>query len=183
MTARSLLLATLLVCIPFTSTLAADKRIALVIGNSAYQNVAQLDNPKNDAALMARTLKDLGFTLIGDGAQINLDKAALDKAIQSFSQQLQGADVALFYYAGHGVQIRGTNYLVPVNANPTREADVDFQMVDVNLVMRQMHSSGTRLNLVMLDACRNNPFGGRGLRSAEGGLAQIHAPEGSFISY
>src|ERR1700680_4174223 len=120
MTARSLLVTTLLVCIPLTRTPAADKRIALVIGNSAYQNIAHLDNPKNDAALMARTLKDLGFTLIGDGARLNLDKAALDKAIQSFGQQLQGAEVALFYYAGHGVQIRGSNYIVPVNANPTR---------------------------------------------------------------
>jgi len=183
MTARSLFLATLLVCIPFTSTPAADKRIALVIGNSAYQNVAQLDNPKNDAALMARTLKDLGFTLIGDGAQINLDKAALDKAIQSFSQQLQGAAVALFYYAGHGVQIRGSNYLVPVNANPSREADVDFQMVDLDLVLRQMGAAGTRLNLVILDACRNNPFGGRGLRGTDPGLAQVRAPEGTLISY
>jgi hypothetical protein len=161
----------------------AEKRVALVVGNSAYQNVTPLDNPSNDAALMADTLKALGFTLVGDGAQLNLEKTAFDNVVQSFGRQLQGADVALFYYAGHGVQIRGTNYLVPVNANPTREADVDFQMVDVNLVMRQMHSSGTRLNLVMLDACRNNPFGGRGLRSAEGGLAQIHAPEGSFISY
>ena len=71
---------------------------------------------------------------------------------------------AMFYYAGHGVQVRGSNYLVPVGANPTREADVDFQMVDVNLVLNQMNGSGTRLNLVILDACRNNPFGGRGLR-------------------
>jgi uncharacterized caspase-like protein len=78
-------------------------------------------------------------------------------------RQLEGADVGLFYYAGHGVQLHGTNYLVPVNANPTREADVDFQMVDVALVLRQMEASGTRLNLVILDACRNNPFGGRGL--------------------
>jgi uncharacterized protein YraI len=91
--------------------------------------------------------------------------------------------VALFYYAGHGVQVRGANYLVPVGANPTREADVDFQMVDVALVLRQMESAGTRLNLVLLDACRNNPLGGRGLRSADAGLAQMRAPEGTLISY
>jgi TPR repeat protein len=161
----------------------AEKRVALVVGNSAYQNVARLDNPTNDASLMAATLKDLGFTLVGDSAQLNLEKAALDLAVQRFGKQLQGADVALFYYAGHGVQVRGSNYLVPVNANPTREADVDFQMMDINLVLDQMQGSGTRLNLVILDACRNNPFGGRGLRSAEGGLAQIRAPEGSLISY
>ena len=72
---------------------------------------------------------------------------------------------------------------MPVSANPTREADVDFQMVDVNLVLRQMQGSGTRLNMVILDACRNNPFGARGLRSSDGGLAQMRAPEGTLISY
>src|SRR4051812_21892216 len=109
----------------------AEKRIALVVGNSAYQNNTRLDNPKNDALLMADTLSGLGFSLIGGRAQTDLDKAALDLAIQNFGRQIQGADVTLFYYAGHGVQVSGSNYLVPVGANPTREADVDFQMVDV----------------------------------------------------
>jgi hypothetical protein len=162
---------------------AAEKRVALVIGNSAYQNVTRLDNPRNDATLVAETLSGLGFTLIGGRAQLDLDKATLDVDVQNFGRQIQGADVALFYYAGHGVQVNGSNYLVPVGANPTREADVDFQMVDVNLVLRQMQGSGTRLNVVILDACRNNPFGGRGLRSADGGLAQLRAPEGTLISY
>src|SRR6202022_1791271 len=162
---------------------AAEKRIALVVGNSAYQNITRLDNPRNDATLMADTLSSLGFTLIGGRAQLDLDKAALDTDVQNFGRQIQGADVALFYYAGHGVQVNGSNYLVPVGANPTREADVDFQMVDINLVLRQMQGSGTRLNMVILDACRNNPFGARGLRSADGGLAQMRAPEGTLISY
>jgi Caspase domain/YARHG domain len=161
----------------------ADKRVALVVGNSAYQNVSPLLNPKNDALLMADTLKRLGFSLVGGGAQVDLDKSHFDAAVQSFGNQLIGADVALFYYAGHGLQVRGTNYLVPVTANPVREADVDFQMVDVALVLRQMDGSGTKLNLVILDACRNNPFGGRGLRSSDGGLAQIRAPEGTLLSY
>jgi len=125
----------------------------------------------------------LGFELAGGGAQLNLDKAALDTAVQNFGLQLQGAAVALFYYAGHGVQVHGANYLVPINANPTREVDVDFQMLEVNLVLRQMEASRTRLNLVILDACRNNPFGGRGLRGSEPGLAQMQAPEGTVISY
>ena len=162
---------------------AADKRVALVVGNSAYQNITRLDNPSHDAVLMADTLLGLGFTLIGGRAQLDLDKAALDTSVQNFGRQVQGADVALFYYAGHGVQVNGSNYLVPVSANPTREADVDFQMVDVNLVLRQMQGSGTRLNMVILDACRNNPFGARGLRSSDGGLAQMRAPEGTLISY
>ncbi len=162
---------------------AAEKRVALVIGNSAYQNVSRLANPKNDAQLVADTLRRLGFTLVGGQAQVELDKASFDSAIQRFGSQLMGADVALFYYAGHGIQLRGTNYLVPISANPAREADVDFQMVDVSLVLRQMEGAGTRLNIVILDACRNNPFGGRGLRAADGGLAQIRAPEGTLLSY
>jgi uncharacterized caspase-like protein len=162
---------------------AADKRVALVIGNSAYQNVARLENPVNDARLMADTLRGLGFTLVGGGAQLNLDKAGFDNAVQSFGNQVVGADVGLFYYAGHGVQVRNSNYLVPVSANPTREADVFVQMVDIAVVLSQMEGSGTKLNLVILDACRNNPFGGRGLRSTDAGLAQIRAPEGTLISY
>lgn len=167
----------------FAGPAAAEKRIALVVGNSAYQNITRLDNPKNDAVLMADTLSSLGFTLIGGRAQLDLDKPALDLAVQNFGRLVQGADVALFYYAGHGVQVSGSNYLVPVSANPTREADVDFQMVDINLVLRQMQGSGTRLNMVLLDACRNNPFGPRGLRASNGGLAQMRAPEGTLISY
>jgi Caspase domain/Domain of unknown function (DUF4189) len=167
----------------FAAPAIADKRVALVVGNSAYQNIARLDNPRNDAVLMADTLGGLGFALVGGRARLDLDKSSLDNAIQDFGRQIQGADVALFYYAGHGVQVSGSNYLVPVNANPTREADVDFQMVDINLVLRQMQGSGTRLNLVILDACRNNPFGARGLRSSDGGLAQMRAPEGTLISY
>ena len=162
---------------------AAEKRVALVIGNSAYQHVAPLANPANDARLMARTLRGLGFTLVGGGAQLNLDKPALDRVVQKFGVVLQGADVGLVYYAGHGVGVHGSNYLVPVDANPTRLADVDFQMLDANLVLRQMEGAGTRLNLVILDACRNNPFKGRGLRGAGGGLAQMDAPEGTLISF
>jgi uncharacterized caspase-like protein len=166
-------------CVPAS----AEKRVALVVGNSAYRQLKPLDNPRNDARLMADTLRALGFALVGDGAQLDLDKQAFDSVVQRFGVQVQGADVALFYYAGHGVQVRGSNYLVPVGANPTREADVDFQMVDAALVLRQMEGSGTRLNLLILDACRNNPLGERGLRAADGGLAQMRAPEGTLISY
>jgi tetratricopeptide (TPR) repeat protein len=159
------------------------KRVALVIGNSQYANIGRLDNPINDAKLISAALKEAGFELVGDGPQLDLDKAELERAVQDFGNRLQGADVALFYYAGHGVQVRGANYLVPVNANPTKETDVDFQMLDANLVLRQMEVAGTRLNLVMLDACRNNPFAGRGLRATGGGLAQMQAPEGTLISF
>src|SRR5258708_6045197 len=180
----------------FAAPALADKRVALVVGNGPYRNVALLDNPANDARLLADTLRDLGFALVGGGAQLDLDKASFDRAVQDFGVQLQGADVGLFFYAGHGVQVRGTNYLIPVDANPTREADVDFQMLDTNLVMRQMEGAGTRLNVVILDACRNNPFSGRGLvvgrgrdtetvrlRDTSSGLAQMQAPEGTLISF
>ncbi|MGY3583743.1 hypothetical protein ACVIGB_007197 [Bradyrhizobium sp. USDA 4341] len=180
---RWTLLAAGLLAVLFAAPAAADKRVALVVGNSTYQNVSRLQNPKDDAQLVADTLQRLGFALVGGHAQVDLDKAGFDAAIQRFGSQLMGADVALFYYAGHGIQVRGTNYLVPVSANPVREADVDFQMVDVGLVLRQMEGAGTRLNIVILDACRNNPFGGRGLRAADGGLAQIRAPEGTLLSY
>jgi C-terminal peptidase prc len=159
------------------------RRVALVIGMSRYQFIPALDNPKNDARLMADTLRGLGFTLIGGGPQLDLDKPGFDRAVQAFGQQLPGAQVALFYYAGHGLQVRGTNWLVPITANPTRETDVDFQMVDAGLVLHQMEGAGTKLNVMILDACRNNPFGGRGLRAATGGLAQMQAPEGTLISY
>jgi tetratricopeptide (TPR) repeat protein len=165
------------------STIPLSKRVALVVGNSQYENIGRLDNPVNDAKLIAAALKESGFELVGDGPQIDLDKGELERAVQDFGNRAQGADVALFYYAGHGVQVRGANYLVPVNANPTKETDVDFQMLDANLVLRQMEGAGTRLNLVMLDACRNNPFAGRGLRATNGGLAQMQAPEGTLISF
>ena len=161
----------------------ADNRVALVVGNSNYRSIPSLTNPAGDAKLMAETLKGLGFALVGDEAQIDLDKTALDQAVRRFGKQLQGADVGLFYYAGHGVQVRGANYLVPVTANPVREADVDFEFEDIALILRQMEASRTRLNLVMLDACRNNPFGERGLRATDGGLAQMRAPEGTLISF
>lgn len=161
----------------------ADKRVALVIGNSTYRHVPSLRNAGNDAKLIAKTLGDLGFRLIGGGAQVDLDEPGFRTAVRDFGAEIQGADVALFYYAGHGVQVRGHNFLVPVGANPAREADVDFQMLDTNVVLRQMEGSGARLNLVILDACRNNPFGGRGLRTASSGLAQMQAPEGTLISF
>ncbi len=161
----------------------AERRVALIIGNSEYVSVPKLDNPGPDARLMADTLAALGFTLVGGKAHLNLDKQSLENVVQSFGKAIQGANVALFYYAGHGLQIRGGNFLVPVNANPTREADADFQLLNVDLVLRQMELAGTRLNMVILDACRNNPFASRGLRSTGGGLAQMQAPEGTLLAY
>ena len=159
------------------------KRVALVIGNSKYRYVTTLPNPGNDARLVARTLRAEGFTLIGGDAQIDLDKTRFDDLVGKFGQSIANADVALFYYSGHGLQVRGVNYLVPVSANPTGERDLDFQMTSADIVLHQMAEAKTKLNIVILDACRNNPFGGRGLRATGGGLAEMHAPEGTLISY
>ncbi len=161
----------------------AEKRIALVVGNSAYRNVPPLTNPVNDAKLIADTLQSLGFELVGGSAQLDLDKPSFEAIVKHFGTLMRGAEVGLFYYAGHGVQVRGANYLVPVSANPEREADVDFEMLDTALVMRQMEGAGTRLNLIILDACRNNPFGARASRGTSRGLAQMEAPEGTLISF
>ena len=161
------------------SPAAAEKRVALVIGNSAYKNVAPLDNPVKDARLMADTLSSIGFTLIGNGAQLDLDKDAMSDVLEKFGHELSGADVALFYYAGHGVQVRDKNYLVPVGANPTRQADISLQMIDVSGALDQMEDA--RLKVVILDACRNNPFGTRSLRAMNSGLAQMQAPAGTLI--
>ena len=161
----------------------AEKRVALVVGNSKYEKLVSLVNPVNDARLISSALTDLGFSLIGAGAQLDLDKAGFDNAVQQFGRALEGADVALFYYAGHGVEVKGTNYLIPVGANPTREGDVDFELISANLVLRQMQSAQTKLNLIILDACRNNPLAGRSIRSGGGGLAVLQGGPGTLISY
>src|SRR5690348_18126302 len=96
----------------------AVTKVAFVVGNSDYRGVGRLANPANDAALVAQTLQQLGFTLVGGKAQINIDKAQFDRLAQTFGRDAHGADVALFYYAGHGLQLDGTNYLVPVDAAP-----------------------------------------------------------------
>ncbi len=161
----------------------AEKRVALVIGNSAYRTVPALPNPAADARLMSDTLLSLGFFVVGGGAQVDLDKASFDETLREFGKQLIGADVALFYYAGHGVETHGLNYLVPVDAHPADEGDVFMQMIGTSGILDQMEKSGTRINLVLLDACRDNPFSGHGAHSTSGGLAQMPAPVGTLISF
>ena len=188
---RRALLTALLVALPLALSAAllpacADgRRVALVIGNSRYANVPALTNPANDAKLIGATLalKQIGFILIGGGPQLDLDKAGFDRAVRAFGQALQGADIALFYYAGHGMQVSGTNWLVPVDAKLTRPQDLEFVMTDAEAVLRQMEGAGTRLNVVILDACRDNPFAAGSARGIGHGLAQMQAPEGTLISY
>jgi tetratricopeptide (TPR) repeat protein len=158
----------------------AEKRVALVVGNSAYQNAVKLDNPANDAKLMSDTLLSLGFSAVGGGARLDLDKAGFAAALRDFSQELTGADIALFYFAGHGVEVRGLNYLVPVDANPKEEADILADMTSLAGILDQMEKSGARVNLALLDACRTNPFR---IHLSTSGLAQMQAPPGTLISF
>jgi TPR repeat protein len=160
----------------------AERRVALVIGNSAYRTVSALPNPAADAKLMSDTLTTLGFFVVGGGAKLDLDRKGFDDALREFDNALEGADVALFYYAGHGVETHGLNYLVPVDAHPANEGDVFEQMTGLAGILERIEKSGARINLLLLDACRDNPFGGRGGRSS-GGLAQMQAPAGTLISF
>ena len=161
----------------------AEPRLALVIGNGQYgKEIGSLANPPNDANLMADRLAKLGFKVT---KLINGDQKAMKRAISAFGQALSaaGADaVGLFFYAGHGIAVDGTNYLIPVNAAIAAEADVDLEAVSADTVLKQMEYAGTRINIVILDACRNNPLP-RSMRSAGRGLARMDAPAGSFIGY
>ncbi|MBW8755490.1 MAG: caspase family protein [Sphingomonadales bacterium] len=162
----------------------AEPRVALVIGNSNYGgDLGQLPNPANDARLMAKTLQGIGFTVI---EAENADQAKMKRVIQDFGAKLAGAGdgaTGLFFYAGHGLQVAGTNYLIPVNAKIAREPDVDIEAVPVDLIMKQMAFAESAVNIVILDACRNNPLS-RGFRAVSRGLADPTVrPMGSFIAY
>ncbi|MEI8102435.1 MAG: caspase domain-containing protein [Chlorobium sp.] len=158
------------------------RRFALVIGNSNYLHVGTLANPANDARLMAETLKDVGFELYGGKAQVNLNRDQMLTAIEDFGDRIGSGDVALFYYAGHGMQVKGENYLLPVNANIKSESEVRVKSVEAELLFAKLGGAKNAVNIVILDACRNNPFG-RSVRSAGSGLAQVTAPSGTLVAF
>jgi formylglycine-generating enzyme required for sulfatase activity len=155
------------------------KRIALVIGNGTYTSAPLLKNPPNDAKDMADALSRLGFN-VEQGIELN--QRLMKQMIRQFGQKLKAGGQGIFYYAGHGVQSKGRNYLIPVDAVIESEADVEDQGVDVQLMLNYMDDAQNGLNIVILDACRNNPFA-RSFRSAEKGLAQVDAPTGTLIAY
>ncbi|MDQ2855403.1 MAG: caspase domain-containing protein, partial [Acidobacteriota bacterium] len=155
------------------------KRTALVIGNGAYTSAPPLKNPPNDARDMAATLDALGFDVTSG---INANQRDMKRLIREFGQKLKAGGSGLFYYAGHGVQSKGRNYLIPVDAEIASEAEVEDSGVDVGLVLNYMDEAQNALNIVILDACRNNPFA-RSFRSASSGLAQVDAPTGTLIAY
>ena len=159
-----------------------DKRYALVIGNGAYTNAPALRNPPNDARDMAAALQNIGFEIVNAGNLTNLTQRQMKLFIREFGQKLRSGGVGLFFYAGHGVQAKGHNYLIPVEAEIESEAELSDVAVDVDLILNYMEDAGNGLNIIILDACRNNPFG-RSFRSASNGLAAVEAPTGTLIAY
>ena len=164
----------------------AQKRVALVIGNSAYQHTPKLANPKNDATDMVAALKKLGVQ-VTEG--FDLDKAAFDRKVRDFAAALQGTEAGLFFFAGHGLQVAGHNYLVPVDAELKTASALDFEMVRVDVVQRVMEHE-TSTNVLFLDACRDNPLARNlaralGTRSAEigRGFAPVVSGVGTLISF
>jgi hypothetical protein len=154
------------------------KRLALVIGNASYRD-APLPNPLNDAADMEKVLAASGFTVI---KRQNASLREMHLALREFGDRLDRSGVGVFYFAGHGMQVRGRNYLIPVDADIAREDEVAFTALDLGAVMEKLDSAKNPLNLVILDACRNNPFGNR-IRPSAKGLAQVEAPPGTLIAF
>ncbi len=177
-------LATLLLALPA----AAQKRVALIIGNAAYVHAGALANPANDAGDMAAALRQMNFEVI---LGLDLDKKAFDAKVRDFSRALADAETGILFYAGHGLQVAGRNYLVPVDAQLASERDLDFEAVGLEFILKQMELEREgKTNIVFLDACRDNPLArnlarSMGTRSASigRGLAQVQTGVGTFIAY
>ena len=160
------------------AVVAAEARVALVIGNGAYKD-APLKNPVNDARAVAEALKTSGFTVT---RLENATRGQMREAIRAFGARIAEGGVGLFYFAGHGMQVKGRNYLVPVGADIAQEDEVSGEAVEVDAILAKMETARNRLNILILDACRNNPFG-RSFRSTQQGLAQVDAPTGTFVAF
>ena len=167
---------------------AAEKRVALVVGNSGYVHANALPNPVNDAGDMAKALAEVGFEVI---LGLDLSKSGFDGKVRDFARALEKVDVALLFYAGHGLQVSGKNYLVPVDAKLQVERDLDFEAISLDFVLKQMElDRDDKTNIVFLDACRDNPLVrnlARSMGTRSGtiaqGLAQVQAGVGTFIAY
>ena len=164
-----------------------EKRVALVIGNSAYQNTPPLANPRNDAIEMGKMLKRLGFDV---DVVVDATKPQMDQALRRFGNKLEGSSAAVFYYAGHGIQVDGTNYILPIDSTLKNERDLSWEASDLTTVLKQMEGHN-RVNLLFLDACRDNPLSqtlARGMGESRSssigrGLAPMKANAGTLISY
>jgi len=177
-----------LICMLFTANAAkAERRVAFVVGNGAYKNVAQLPNPPVDAKAMAAVLRNVGFDVV-EGTNLTRDK--MTEKLLDFGKKAQGADVAVFFYAGHGIAISGTNYLLPIDADIKSEMDVKLgAAINIDLTLDQTMSDA-KVKLVFLDACRDNPFAAKIKSSAstrsvsvQTGLAEMKSGEGTLIAF
>src|SRR6201991_3408844 len=164
----------------------ADKRVAFVVGNGAYKNVAALPNPAIDAKSMAKVLRNVGFDVV-EGTNLTRDK--MTERLLEFGKKAEGSDVALFFYAGHGIAINGTNYLLPVDADIKSEMDVKLgSAINIDLTLDQTMSDA-KVKLVFLDACRDNPFAAKIKQTATrsvsvgSGLAEMKSGEGTLIAF
>jgi len=167
---------------------AAGKRLALVIGNGAYRHAPELLNPRNDAEAMSKLLKQMGFEVI---AGLDLDKDGMERSIREFARKAPSVDLALFFYAGHGLQIGSHNYLVPIDAKVEEATAVDFELFNLDQTVMKYLGGESKVGIVMLDACRNNPLS-RSLARAFGatrsgeigmGLAPVHGQGGLLVSF
>ncbi len=183
---RNRLMLIVLFLILLTEAAAAQRRTALVIGNAGYVSASALTNPSNDASAVAKSLRDLDFSVT---LALDLDKAGFEKQIRDFAASLDGASAAVFFYAGHGLQVDGRNYLVPVDAKVANEADLPFELVSLDIVLQKM--AGYRItSIIILDACRDNPLGeklakvlGERAKAVGQGLANVYASAGTLISF
>lgn len=185
---RYLTVALSLLCVVLTAEAAkADRRVAFVVGNGAYKSVAQLPNPPVDAKAMAATLRNVGFDVV-EGTNLTRDK--MTEKLLDFGRKAQGADIAVFYYAGHGIAIAGTNYLLPVDADLKSEMDVKLgSAINIDVTLDQTMGDA-KVKLVFLDACRDNPFAAKIKSnsptrsvSVQTGLAEMKSGEGTLIAF
>jgi Caspase domain len=177
--ASSLAFIALLACLmPTAAQAPIDLRVALVIGNAAYPGAAALANPGNDAKAMGATLRSLGFTVV---ETTDASRAQMQEAITKVRDTLRGkSGVGMLYYAGHGLQLDWRNYMVPIDAKLSKASDVPEQTVELGAVIDAFKQAGNRMNIVVLDACRDNPFAGT---ASAKGLAQLDAPPGTFLAF
>ncbi|WP_316174621.1 MULTISPECIES: caspase family protein [unclassified Bradyrhizobium] len=185
---RCLTIGLSLLCMALTAEAAkADRRVAFVVGNGAYKNVAPLPNPPVDAKAMAATLRNVGFDVV-EGSNLTRDK--MTEKLLDFGRKAQGADIAVFYYAGHGIAISGTNYLLPVDADLKSEMDVKLgSAINIDVTLDQTMGDA-KVKLVFLDACRDNPFAAK-IKSnsptrsvaVQTGLAEMKSGEGTLIAF
>ena len=160
------------------ATYSVGKRVALVLGNASYKT-RPLKNSRNDADDMSRSLRNSGFEVIDvrDGSL-----SQMRTAVRLFGDKLLTNDVGLVYYSGHGIEVKGRNYFIPVNADIQREDEIADQGLDVALILEKMNTAQRSVNIMIVDACRDDPFG-RSFRSSSRGLATMEAPRGTIIAY